>query len=197
MIAVITAFTICSGTVKAQEPPITLGVKGGINLSNLYDMKNTENSLRYRFAITADIVLYENLYLLTGIEFHSKGTKCKPASDKNTTYNPKYLQLPLHLGYKIKLADNMKFVIDAGPYIAYGVGGKVKGKTEANVFDKNGFKRFDYGIGGGLGIEFSKLSLNIGYDFGLANINNAERIKDTKSIKIRNRNAFATLGYKF
>lgn len=194
MIAVITAFTIYSGAAKvqAQESSIALGLKGGINLSNLNGIENTKNTLKYQFGITADIALNNDIYLLSGIEFHAKGTKKKLASDTKMRYSAKYLQLPLHLGYKIRLSGNMKFVIDAGPYIAYGIGGKVKDKaSKKNTFGKDGFKCFDYGVGGNLGVEFGKLSLNTGYDFGLANINK------TKDTKVKNRNAFATLGYKF
>lgn len=64
-------------------------------------------------------------------------------------------------------------------------------EQEGDTFDKNGgLKRFDAGIGCGVGMEFSQISVTIGYDLGLTNIS-----RDTE--KYKNQNAYLSLGYKF
>ena len=93
---------------------------------------------------------------------------------------------------RIELAPNMKIVVSAGLYVAYGIGGKAKGNGKSeNLFGNDKFKRLDYGVGGSVGLELGKFVITGGYDFGLNNIS------DTKGIKVKNRNAYMTLGYKF
>ncbi|HHU97946.1 MAG: hypothetical protein QM237_07355 [Bacteroidota bacterium] len=42
------------------------------------------------------------------------------------TINPIYLQVPVHYAYKNALNPGTRVVLHAGPYAAYGVGGKQK-----------------------------------------------------------------------
>ena len=193
LVAVIAALTMGAGQANAQEKPITLGVKAGVNLSTFGgDMKDTKSAFKYQAGITADIHVTRNLYVLTGLEFQTKGAKYHSKSEASIKYNPMYLQLPVHLGYKVRLAPEMNFVVNAGPYVAYGIGGKAKGDGSSEaVFGDNKLKRLDYGVGGGIGVEFGKLCVNAGYDLGLRNIS------DMKSFDVKNRNAYMTLGYKF
>ncbi|WP_029903036.1 porin family protein [Prevotella sp. 10(H)] len=178
---------------NAQTPPVTIGIKGGINLSDFGgDIKDMKSAIKYQAGITFDIALTENVYVLTGLEFVTKGAKHKPKKGAQTRYNPIYLQIPVHAAYKFDVASDVKLVINAGPYAAYGLGGKMKTDGEkVNIFGDNRFKRFDFGIGGGAGVEVGKIAFNLGYDFGLLNIN------DMKGVKVRNRNAYASLGLKF
>lgn len=193
LVAVITALTIGVGQVNAQEKPITLGVKAGVNLSTFGgDMKDTKSTFKYQAGITADIKLTQNFYVLTGLEFQTKGAKYQPKSEADVKYDPMYLQLPAHLGYKIQLLPGIKFVANVGPYVAYGIGGKAKGGGNSEkIFGDNKFNRLDYGVSGGIGFEFGKICVNGGYDFGLKDVS------DMKSFDIKNRNAYLTLGYKF
>ncbi len=89
----------------------------------------------------------------------------------------------------------------AGPYAAYGVGGKSKlsgsigdisAETEGDVFGDDGFlKRFDAGLGLGVGAEFGPLLLDLGWDMGLVNI------ADSDNNDIKNQNAYLSVGYRF
>lgn len=193
-IAAFVALTVGAGQVNAQDKPVTFGVKAGLNLSTLGgDVDDMKSIFKYQFGITTDIALTENLYILTGLDFQTKGAKYKPESSASIKYNPMYLQMPAHIGYKLSLAPSLKLVVNAGPYIAYGIGGKAKGGDEdLKLFSDEGtLKRLDYGVGGGIGVELGWLSVGGGYDLGLANIS------DTDGGKIRNRNAYVTVGIKF
>ena len=81
----------------------------------------------------------------------------------------------------------------AGPYAAYGIGGKMKaGPLSINTFDKDlGFKPFDAGLGLGVGAEFGPILVDVGWDMGLTNISRAS------SGNVKNQNAYLSLGYKF
>lgn len=192
-VALLAALIISVSESQAQDKPVTLGIKAGANLSTFRgDLKNTKSAFKYQAGITADIMLWKNIYILTGLDLHIKGAKYEPESEPTVKYNPMYLQLPVHWGYKFTLAPGTRFVINAGPYVAYGIGGKAKNRGDSEkVFGDNKLKRLDYGVGGGIGLEFGKLCINGGYDFG---INNISDIKDTK---LRNRNIYMTLGLKF
>ncbi len=193
VVALVAFITVFSNEAKAQENPVTFGIKAGANLSTFGgDLKDTKYALRYQVGITADVALTNNLYILTGLDFQTKGVKYNPKSAPNIKYNPMYLQLPVNIGYKFDLGSDIRLVVNAGPYVAYGIGGKAKSDGEKqSVFGKNKFKRFDYGLTGGVGVEIGRIAINAGYEFGLANIS------DTKGSKIKNRNPYLTVGYKF
>ncbi|WP_108821487.1 porin family protein [Dysgonomonas sp. Marseille-P4361] len=201
---------------NAQEKPLTFGVKAGVNLSN-YSGKGIEGSdakIGFNVGVTVDYALNQDVFLLSGLEFTTKGAKLRfveaygsVAVDATLTMNPKYLQLPLHIGYKLYVSEGMKLNLHLGPYIAYDIGGKGKAKIEeiSSCFDSDAtgieegylsfsekrMKKFDFGLGLGVGAEFGKIGVGLGYDLGLINIS-----KDNNA-KIRNMNAYLTVGYKF
>lgn len=203
----------------AQDKTATFGVKAGVNLSNFGGdgADGMDAKIGFNVGLTVDYALTQDLYLLTGLEFTMKGGKDEGSismihpdygtisfSGKEND-NPMYLQIPIHLGYKLVVTDAAKIVFRAGPYIAYGIGGKSKIEggfmvggdagvyidDDYDFFGKDRAKRFDFGVGLGVGAEFGKIGATLGYDFGLANI------APSDVSKVRNMNAYLTLGYKF
>ncbi len=179
----------------AQDKPVTFGVKAGVNLSNVSGEGDSGDAkIGFNAGVTLDYGFTPDVYLLTGLQLTTKGFKVK---DIDFTSNLMYLQLPVHIGYKLTVAEATKIVFHAGPYAAYGIGGKTKitageDKGEGDSFQDGAYKKFDFGVGLGVGAEFGKIGVDLGYDFGLANIN------DTNvDGKIKNKNAYLTLGYKF
>lgn len=93
--------------------------------------------------------------------------------------NPIYLELPLLAAFKIPLNEDIRFVINAGPYLAVGVGGKGKvtyfdreeGSQNYKLFsgDQAAMKRFDIGFQGGIGFELNHFLLNISVQHGFLN----------------------------
>ena len=188
-------------SVSAQN--LSFGVKAGVNFSNMVaDGNSGDMKIGPVAGVTVDYGITENLFLLTGLDLSVKGTK-ESDYDYSLTYNPLYLQIPIHVAYKFSVveAENVKFVVEAGPYVAYGVAGKIKYKDDDGESDSSDlygdlapFKRFDFGVGAGIGLEVDKLKFSVGYDFGLANINDMFGDED---LKVNNRNFFITVGYRF
>ncbi|MFV0418730.1 MAG: porin family protein [Dysgonomonas sp.] len=203
---------------NAQNNPLVLGVKAGVNLSNFSGngADGMDAKVGFNVGLTVDYALSEELYLLSGLELTMKGAKDKgfisfteptlgTVSFEGTEKdNPMYLQIPVHLGYKIAVMDGTKVILHAGPYVAYGIGGKSKVKgsvisedeeifidTDFDFFGKDRAKRFDFGLGLGAGFEFGKTAVGLGYDFGLVNM------FDNSTYTVKNMNAYLTLGYKF
>ena len=95
--------------------------------------------------------------------------------DENVRHQSFYLQLPVNAKYKYNFAngDNLHFL--AGPYIGYGLFGRVYADGEDqdyDIFDKGYDERFDAGLNFGLGYEIAKkYSLNAGFQLGLKEMN--------------------------
>lgn len=94
--------------------------------------------------------------------------------------NPIYLELPLLAAFKIPLNEDIRFVINAGPYLAMGVGGKGKvtrfdtdegGTHNYKLFsgDEAVMKRFDIGFQGGIGFELNHFLINVSMQHGFLN----------------------------
>jgi Outer membrane protein beta-barrel domain len=200
-------------TIHLNAQKITLGVKGGLNSSSFggsyMRASDTKNKLGCNFGLTADYSLFKNLYLTSGLEYSYKGGKesilvaFNDQSDiyeGNMTYNAGYLQIPIHFGYKEAVSSAISISIYAGPYFAYGIGGKVKGleilSEEESASNPNFFglsaKRFDAGAGVGAEVEFkAHYFLQFGYDLGLVNISKID------GTSIKNRNLYISAGYRF
>jgi hypothetical protein len=99
---------------------------------------------------------------------------------------PAYLYIPIHIGYKYALNNDVAFFGNVGPYFGIGLFGKEKLATENydattgalltttttdvhdHVFADSAMKRFDFGVGIKVGAEFiNHIQLALSYDFGL------------------------------
>ena len=103
----------------------------------------------------------ETFSIEPAVVLDNKGFKIEGFSGYVTRY---FLEVPVLAAYKINLNNNCQFVINAGPYVAYGLfGSDVEwgdgGKT--NVFDA--CNRFEAGVGAGVKVAFSRVA--VGVDF--------------------------------
>lgn len=128
----------------------------GMNFSNMTKAEGTKALPGFNLGVGMDYGFSENWSLQSGLMISSKGYKIKDYSKDR----PIYLDIPILAAYKFNISDNTKFVINAGPYLAFGLGGKCK-------FDEGGdyklfkgedgedaeYSRFDLGIQYGIGLE--------------------------------------------
>lgn len=133
--------------------------KFGMNFSNMTKFENTKALPGFQLGVGMDYGFSENWSLQSGLMISSKGYKIKDYSKDR----PIYLDIPILAAYKFNISDNTKFVINAGPYLAFGLGGKCK-------FDEGGdyklfkgedgedaeYSRFDLGIQYGIGLEIGE-----------------------------------------
>lgn len=186
---------------NAQYNPVTIGIKGGVNISNFggEDIKDANGKIGFTGGILLDYNVDEIFFIRTGLDFTTKGAK-QTKEGIEYTYNPMYLQLPVHAGYKMPFTRSFRCLLHAGPYFSYGVGGKIKSETsgrettDVDFFgneENGGFKKVDFGLGLAVGAEYGKIGIELGYNLGLVNISYR------KDEKVKNMNAFLTLGYCF
>ncbi len=201
----LTAVIAMLAIVTAVSAQVSLGIKGGVNMSNLvYDdeVDDKNPKIGFNIGLAADVDFAPNMALQTGLFLSTKGFKSvNDAMDAEYTENLMYLQLPLHLAYKVDVTPGSRIVFHAGPYAAYGVGGSREAKVGSlsgewdvdKIFgDANGqYKPFDAGLGLGVGAEMGAFLIDLGWDMGMVNISN----RDNGNTK--NQNAYLSVGYKF
>ncbi|RHD47344.1 porin family protein [Phocaeicola plebeius] len=130
----------------------------GMNFSNMTKDSEAKALPGFNLGVGMDYGFSENWSLQSGLMISSKGWKYKEEGEK-MTFRPIYLDIPILAAYKFNISDNTKFVINAGPYLAFGLGGKAKyGDVDYKLFksDEGDWKRFDLGIQYGIGLELSE-----------------------------------------
>lgn len=201
-----------SMTVFSQ---VRFGVKGGLNLANqkikLSLMgesidRSGDGIASFHIGGVAEVPISQHFAFRPELLVSGKGMNLD-AEDPDTEepftakIRPFYLEVPLNFVYTHEFPTGLRFYGGAGPSIAYGLFGKVKGNGNSeDAFQDEGFKRFDFGINLLAGVELnSGLTLGVNFTPGLANITDAE---DTMSgfdadIKWTNSVFCISVGYMF
>ena len=151
------------------------GIKGGLNISNLYiDDVNDQNArLGFHAGLYGQILSSETFAIQPELLFSTKGAKANHSGlvvNQEVSYNLNYLDLPVLLVFK--LGESVE--IHLGPYASYLLsanisyeGALANGVKELN---KNSLKSFDYGLAGGLGMNFGNVEVGARYNYGLVEI---------------------------
>lgn len=191
------------------------GVMAGMNVSK-YTFTGFDNRIGFHAGVKAELGLSQEesgAYMDFAALLTLKGAKIDGGAIASFKFNPYYLEVPVHIGYKYAVNDDFALFGSVGPYIAVGLFGKAKfnmgsaigdlagmegmevegmeGKSlSEDIFGDDGFKRFDFGLGLKAGVEFSrKYQVAISYDFGLVDVQ--------KDLGMKNRNLMISLGYMF
>ena len=231
----IIALALSTGNAMAfeNEPEEGLSWMGifGMNISRL---QNTDYSAKAgaTLGIRADYMLPKahGTYLTAGIDWSMKGGK---ASDNifnlaeepvgSSKYVLHYIEVPIRVGFRYNVLENLGIYGELGPYFAVGVGGshgasigldgqearEAEEELSFNAF-KNyddltlSFQRWDAGIGFRIGAEYEQhYNVMIGAEWGLADIYRTslrDRYFDVTGIalpKVHNFNFSITVGYRF
>ena len=154
-----------------------------------------------------DYAFNETWSFQSGLMFTAKGAKLDD-SNTDTKLKPVYMDIPLQAAVKFGLGENVKLVINAGPYVSVGLGGKIASKVGSISVDKKIFsddskfneltdgryanlkaKRFDAGIQYGIGAEFGNILLNLNCQYGF--------VSPFKNSDSKNVGLVLTAGYRF
>lgn len=204
-----------TATANAQ---IGFIVRGGYNGANLKGgAVETKMRSGFRIGAAGDITVYNGgmsrISIQPGIDFSTKGAKMtekdpleKASVDVN--FNLNYIDIPVLANFSFDLGNNLGVFVNAGPYLGFGIGGntKVSGEAEGisgnfNVkedpFGDKGFlKRFDWGAQVGAGVEYGKIQLGLGTQFGFGDLAKSDaKVSGDKAVTTSD--FFVTLGYRF
>lgn len=218
--ALLTVGMLCAA--NAQDK-IAFGVRAGVNVNTLSYSGDPESEmdLKSRAGFHVGAVMDWNFagsfYLQPGVYFTTRGAKYEQTyADEGDSYsysekyNMSYLQIPVLASYRLTVSQSVKIDINAGPYAAFGLGGKLKitdddYSEKFDIFGKStdeetrgDFKRFDAGLRFGVGASIRKFYVGVAYDLGLTNLartgDDAQWGKDTK---FRNGSFLVSVGYNF
>ncbi|HEY5915803.1 MAG TPA: porin family protein [Chryseolinea sp.] len=150
------------------------GIKGGLNVSNLYIDDLDDENARYGFnvGIFGQVLASETFAIQPELLFSTKGSKAfyEGIIDQTVKYNLNYLDLPVLAVFK--LGESAE--IHIGPYASYLLGANVSYSGDIangdDEIDKDHLKSFDYGLAGGFGLNFGAVQVGARYNYGLAKI---------------------------
>lgn len=185
ILAVMAIISITASAEVAQG--FRMGVRANIGISNVVHKGNSMN-LGYGAGWVAEYNFNSKLFLQSGIGLQS--ISHKQDNIRGGALNAYYAQLPIHVGYRFNIGEVNKLFVQAGPTLGVGIFGstiKWDNGTKDNYFDLA--NRFDLGVGCRVGMEFTKLIVSVGADYGV--------IKNTGEIEGNNLSVNLGVGYMF
>ena len=158
------AFVCVALNVSAQDDS-KFNWKVGVGLSNLVGSDaGVKTSFSFKLGAGYEFPVSESFSIEPAVMLDNKGFKIEGFSGYVTRY---FLEVPVLAAYKINLNNNCQLVINAGPYVAYGLFGsdvEWSNGDKTNVFDA--CNRFEAGIEAGAKVVFERMS--VGVDFNRA-----------------------------
>lgn len=224
---------MCASSVKALEyvPQPGFSVQGlfGMNISNFRYPNSpveglTDPKAGFNLGVRGEYMLPScyGVFVNLGVNYTMKGAKVDVLSDVDNQsctakYRPCYIEIPLHVGYRFNILENLGVYADFGPYFAIGVNGKEKFDFDSDAvedysrkFFRNSkmglgeIQRYDFGLGFRVGTEYANHhSLTFSFDWGLTDMYRdsyrKEFFKENEYElgKLKNFNAGITYGYRF
>lgn len=232
---------------NVAEAQVTIGPRIGLNVTNVkYNFDDADKLPDSKHLTGAQVGVainaqFGNLALQPALLFTMKGEKSEESeSITNTTqgyttsysseYSSKlrlnYLEVPVNLVYSTNGADG-GFQVFAGPYVAFGLGGKVESEykysstttyngqvvesdkksgsddTSVKFVSKSGngdnayLRNIDAGFNLGIGYKVGGIQAQVGYGLGLGNLIPDDQDGDKPEDKFHNRGFQLNLAYFF
>jgi hypothetical protein len=159
-----------------------IGVKGGLNLTNLYvdDVEDENMKLGFNLGLFAKLPVTQGLSIQPEVLYSVKGSKLTyylgVLGTNEYRFNLNYVEVPVLA--VISLSKN--FNLHAGGYAAYLAQANIKKVNDDGPNDQiadlneDNFNRFDYGLVGGLGIDVDAVTIGARYSYGLREVGKAD-----------------------
>ena len=186
MIVCATCILLFAQAAQAQEQETSaestittkVGVKGGVNLTNLYvDNVEDENmKLGLNVGLFAKVPVFRGLSIQPELLYSGKGAKVTYDNFLLGTgeyrFNLHYIEVPVSL--VINIARN--FNLHAGVYASYLAAANITDLEDDGTvntikeLDADDFNRFDYGLLGGVALDVQNFTIGARYNYGLREI---------------------------
>lgn len=176
LVSAVVISMICHSNAQAQYAKA--GIKGGLNLSNLY-VNNTDDDharIGWHAGLYGQLFASEAFAIQPEINFSTKGTGVTrvdaTSAQYKSNFNLNYLDIPVLAVFKLgKVAE-----IHAGPYWSYLLHAEIRNNdrnpdNEFTTIDRDNFDDWDYGLVGGIGFNLGEgAQLGVRYNYGLNEI---------------------------
>lgn len=191
--------TATVGFVQAQmeeRDPLApkIGIKGGINLANLYVDDASDENLKVGLnaGLFFKVPFTEFFAIQPEILYSSKGSKVTYDNwlqgSGEYRFNLNYIEVPMLAVFNL----GPHFNLHAGPYASFLASANIKDMrddgtiADANDLNADNFNRFDYGLSGGAALEFSNFTVGARYNYGLKEVGESgnlsgELVRDSKN----------------
>ncbi len=196
--------TASFGMLHAQENNVNteFGVKGGFNMSNLYQSEADDNNVIYGFnaGVYATLPVSDFIAIQPEILFTTKGAELDYNNaflQGNAKFKLNYIEVPLLV--RVNITKN--FNVHAGGYASYLVSSKVTGDGDIDfdeAVDTDDLNKFDAGIAAGIGVDFNPISVGLRYNYGLTTVGKERTVAGTTYTfpDAKNSNLTLYLSYK-
>ncbi len=181
-----------SGTFSFSQDKLYYGFRIGFVTSHIsgdkpVEAKSSKTGINIGAIIGLKLSTTTPIFLESGLSFVSKGGK---RGDEKIGLN--YLELPIVVKYGFEVADKVAVLPFFGPYLSMAIGGKVKeGGESHSSFNSGYYTHPDMGFKLGCGAEYSNIYVELGYEFGAANI------ADAGGVDAHNNSFFMNFGVNF
>lgn len=209
--AIILLATASSGFAQEQQTTTEtglkakFGIKGGLNLTNLYvsDASSEHMKAGFNAGVYAKLPVTQGFSIQPELLYSLKGAKNTYDNilqgSGEYRFNLGYLEMPVLA--VVNLAPN--FNLHLGGYAAYLTNANAKqvnsnGNTQASVeFNADDFKRWDFGLVGGLGFDIENCTIGARYNYGLTDIGKSGSAVGDLTRNSKNAGISIYLGFAF
>lgn len=179
--------TASFGMLHAQDTNVTteFGVKGGFNMSNLYNSGDDvdDNNVLYGFnaGVYATLPISDMVAIQPEVLFTTKGAELEynnAFAQGDAKFRLNYIEVPLLV--RVNVTKN--FNIHAGGYASYLVSSKISGSGDIDFdqdIDRDDLNKFDAGIAAGVGVDFNPISIGLRYNYGLTTVGKERTVAGT------------------
>jgi hypothetical protein len=168
---------VASSSLTAQSnpnPTARVGIKGGLNVSNLYVKDVNDNNARFGFngGFYGQILSSEAFAIQPELLYSTKGSEANYGGviNSNVRFNLNYLDLPVLAVFKLGPSAE----IHAGVYGSYLLNANIKYSgtlgSGTDPINRNSLKTYDWGWVGGLGLNFGAVQIGARYNYGMVQI---------------------------
>ncbi len=195
---------VASAQNLSIEPTIGIGFSG-YNIENTLDI----NGVGFRVGAIGEISIpqVQGLYANTGLLLSLEGAKMDMFG-ATASWNPYFLDIPIHVGYSYNIIDKLSVFAEFGPYVGVGLFGNIKAtdgglgdwdeeieveKTPIFDEDYSTMKRMQFGLGIKVGlVALGHYKLSFGWDWNLLNA-----ATEYSGETIKHNNGYLAISYVF
>jgi hypothetical protein len=158
---------------SSDENKVRFGIKAGLNISNMYtkDVQDENMITGFNGGLFLKVPVTPNFAIQPELLYTMKGSELTYNSfiSGKASFSLNYVEMPV-----LAVINLTKIVnIYGGVYIANLTSVVVKNKSNVDLFNfenelkKSDFEMYDWGLVGGAGLDFNRVSLGIRYEYGM------------------------------
>lgn len=187
------ALFVCLTTSAQEAGKMRFGVTAGMNISSANLERSHSSKIGFQAGIIGEYNFTENIFINATARYSMRGVKNVDVNVGKLEWNPGYIEIPIHFGYRWAFTETFKVFAEAGPYAAYAISGKIKANDgsdvglfsdEAAIVLGGKYNKFEAGVGVNIGIEFSGIQLKAGYDAALTKMADMSNSAKNNNISI-------------